>query len=201
MAQAIGLTAIGSAGILSAGSNITHGNMASRMATMQSNQLEEAARATDEAAVQENAKAQLRAKDAKKDARLLQSRIIALSAANGGINQKSVMDNLLDVEEQGEYNSLMELYNGSSAAYELHQKAKNLRIQGAATRFEGKQTRRAGNMAAIGSLLSATGSATSFASKYNTGNTNNVPGGTGGSASNMLSPYADMSNTKLYSKY
>lgn len=202
MGQALGLGVLAGGGILSAGSAHTQGQTASRMATMQAGQLDKYAGQVDEAATEEQAKSQIRAKQARRDAALLQSRIIALAAANGGVNQKSVMDNLLDVQEKGEYNSLMELYNGSSSAYELRRKADQLRMQAIGTRFEGKQARKTGNLAAIGSLLQTGGTMASFASKFsNTGSNTafsaNQNINTGG---NIFAPYTS-ENTQLTTSF
>lgn len=189
MGQALGLGAMGAGGILSAGAAHTQGQTASRMATMQASQLDKYAGQVDEAAIEEQAKSQIKAKQARRDATLLQSRIIALAAAGGGgVNQKSVVDNLLDVQEKGEYNSLMELYNGSSSAYELRRKADQLRMQAIGTRFEGRQARKAGNMAAIGSLLQTGGNMALFSSKFS-----NAGG-------NVFSPYSSQ-NTQLTTSF
>lgn len=200
MGQALGLGAMAGGGILSAGTAHIQGQTASRMATMQAGQLDKYAGQVDEAATEEQAKSQIRAKQAKRDATLLQSRIIALAAANGGINQKSVMDNLLDVQEKGEYNSLMELYNGSSSAYELRRKADQLRMQAISTRFEGKQARKAGNMAAVGSILQTGGQMASFSSKFTNANTMSPANQNLNTGGNMFSPYSSQ-NTQLTTSF
>lgn len=168
MAQALAIAGIGAGGILSAGSAFNQGQAASRMGNIQANSLEEFAAQLDASANTQEGVSQAKAKDSKRQARLLQSRIIALAAANGGSTQeKNVNDILLNVGEEGEYRALMDLYNGSSAAYELRSKAISLRNNALVSRFEGKQTRRASNMAAIGGLFSSAGSAATFGSKYN----------------------------------
>ncbi len=203
MGQALALGAMASGGILSAGAAHTQGQTASRMATINAGQLDKYAGQVDEAATEEQAKSQIRAKQARKDATLLQSRIIALAAAGGGgVNQKSVVNNLLDVQEKGEYNSLMELYNGSSSAYELRRKADQLRMQAIGTRFEGREARKAGNMAAIGSILQTGGNMASFSSKFSNAGGNamspaNQNLNTGG---NVFSPYSSQ-NTQLTTSF
>ena len=168
MAQALAIGAIGAGGILGAGSVYTSGQQASRMATMNAGQLEEQARGLDQSAIEQQGVSQIRAKETKRQATLLQSRLIALAAAGGGSTQeKSINDNLLNIEGEGEYRALMDLYNGDSAAYELRNKALGLRKQAVATRFEGKAARKAGTMAAFGSILNSAGSAASFSSKFN----------------------------------
>lgn len=169
MAQAIAIGAIAGGGILGASANHQLGQAASRMGTMNANQLEIAANQTDEAASTQEGISQLKAKDTKRQARLLQSRVIALAAANGGdTSEKNVNDAIVGIEGEGEYRALMDLYNGSSAGYELRNKARFLRNQATVSRWEGKQARRAGNMAAFGSILSATGQgASTFGNKYN----------------------------------
>lgn len=206
MAKAAGLGALVGGGILSAGTTYTQGQLASRVATMQAGQLGRLANQYDDAATQEFGKGTIKAKSARKEADLVESRIIALAAANGGVNQKSVMKNLLEVKEKGEYNSLMELYNGSSAAYELRRKADQIRGEAAVTLFEGRQARRNANQAAVGSLLSTAGTSASFSSKFNTGNNANFNSpNTGGNVNlntggNMFAN-TNMSNTTLNSRY
>ena len=204
MGQALAIAAMAGGGILSAGAAHTQGQTASRMATMQAGQLDKYAGQVDEAAIEEQAKSQIKAKQARKDATLLQSRIIALAAAGGGgVNQKSVVNNLLEVQEKGEYNSLMELYNGSSSAYELRRKADQLRIQAIGTRFEGREARKAGNMAAIGSLLQTGGQMASFSSKFNTtsgGNTMSPTNQNLNTSGNVFAPYSSQ-NTQLTTSF
>jgi hypothetical protein len=206
MLKAGGLGLIAGSSIYSAGTAHIQGQLASRFATMQAGQLDRLANQYDDAAKEEFGKGTVKAKSARKDADLLQSRIMALSAANGGVNQKSVVKNLLEVEEKGEYNSLMELYNGSSAAYELRRKADQIRGEAVVTRFEGRNARRSGNQAAIGSLLSGAGSAATFASKFNT-NTNNLNTPNTSKANINLNTggnvfaNTNMPNTTLNSKY
>lgn len=204
MGQALAIAAMAGGNILSAGAAHTQGQTASRMATMQAGQLDKYAGQVDEAAIEEQAKSQIKAKQARKDATLLQSRIIALAAAGGGgVNQKSVVNNLLEVQEKGEYNSLMELYNGSSSAYELRRKADQLRIQAIGTRFEGREARKAGNMAAIGSLLQTGGQMASFSSKFNTtsgGNTMSPTNQNLNTSGNVFAPYSSQ-NTQLTTSF
>jgi hypothetical protein len=200
MGKALGIGAIASGGILSAGSQFTQGQLSSRLATMQANQIDNLANQYDDTAKEEFGKATMRAKDARSDKEQLQSRIIALAAANGGVNQKSVINTLLDVEEKGEYNSLMELYNGSSAAYELRRKADQTRMQAISTRFEGKQARQQGNMAAIGSLFSSAGQVATFSSKFNQNTQPNVSNQNQNTGGNMFSSYASR-NTNLTTSF
>jgi hypothetical protein len=205
MGKAAGLGAIAGGSIYSAGTTYAQGQLASRFATMQAGQLDRLANQYDESAKEEFGKGTVKAKSAREDADLLQSRIMALAAANGGVNQKSVVKNLLEVEGKGEYNSLMELYNGSSAAYELRRKADQIRAEAVITRFEGRQARKQANQAAIGSLLSGAGSAATFASKFNTNTGNFNSPNTSGANMNLNTGgniFANsMPNTTLNSKY
>lgn len=204
MLKAGGLGLMAGGALYSAGSTYAQGQLASRLATMQAGQLDRLANEYDDTAKEEFGKGTIKAKSARKDADLLESRIVALAAANGGVNQKSVIKNLLEVKEKGEYNSLMELYNGSSAAYELRRKADQLRGEAVVTRFEGRQARRQANQAAIGSLLSAGASAASFSSKFNTGGSNFNPQSGGNMNLNTggnIFANTNMSNTTLSSKY
>lgn len=206
MAKGLGIGAMAGGSIYSAGTAYAQGQLASKFATMQAGQLDRLASQYDDSAAEEFGKGTIRAKSVKKDKELLQSRIIALAAANGGVNQKSVVKNLLDVEEKGEYNSLMELYNGSSAAYELRRKADQIRGEAAVTRFEGRQARTNANQMAISSLLTGAGQAASFSSKFNTGSNNfqspssQSPNTNLNSGGNIFAN-TRMSNTTLNSKY
>lgn len=198
MAQALAIAGIGAAGIISAQSQHQQGQAASRMATIQAGQLEEQARQTEEAAKSQEGASQIKALEQKRQARLLQSSVIARAAASGATtSDKNVNDILLNIEGEGEYRALMDLYNGSSAAYELRNRARAMRGQALVTRFEGKQARRAGNVAAFGSLLSTAGTAASFGSKFNTSGS--------GAGSNSVYPSTSMgggmSNTNLQVNY
>lgn len=204
MGQSLGLGALAVSGILSSGASSSQGQIASRMATIKAGQLDKYAGQVNEAATEEEAKSQIKAKQVRRDSALLQSRIIALAAANGGVNQKSVIENLQKVQERGEYNSLMELYNGSSSAYELRRKADQLKMEAIGTRFEGKQARKAGNMAAVGSILQTAGQMYSFSSKFNTTNQNvgsqNIGNQNLNTGGNIFAPYTSQ-NTQLTTSF
>lgn len=193
MAQALAIAGMVGGGILSAGSAFQQGQAASRMATIQANQLDESATQLEESAKQQEGVSQLKAAESKRQARLLQSRVIALAAANGGdTSEKNINDILLNIEGEGEYRALMDLYNGSSAGYELRNRARTARQQSLVTRFEGRQARRAGNMAAFGGLLSSAGSAASFSSKYNGSNSGGYNSGPPPANYGSYSPNTDL---------
>ena len=168
MAQGLAVAGIGGGGLLASYGSHQQGQSASRAATMNAAQLDYAARQTDIAANQQEAAGQMRATETKRQARLLQSRAIAVAAAGGAsTGEKNINDIVTNIAGEGEYRALIDLYNGNSAGYELRSKAQGLRAQAIVTRYEGKQARRAGNMAAFGGLLSAGGAAaTTFGSKY-----------------------------------
>lgn len=74
----------------------------------------------NQAAGQEEAAAQIRAKEAKRQARLQQSRVLALAAASGGgAMDTDVMNIIAGFEEEGDLAARTELYQGSENARRL----------------------------------------------------------------------------------
>ncbi len=93
----------------------------------------------------EMAASQREAMKRRKESTLANSRNIAVAAASGaGVDNPTVTDIMSDVEAQGAYNALTEMYRGRVAKSELDAEA-------ATTKMKGRQ-------AMIGSLLDAGGS-------------------------------------------
>jgi hypothetical protein len=90
----------------------------------------------------------------RKQARLLSSRGLAVAAASGaGASDPTVVNQLADIEAQGEYNALGTLYESEDAARDLE--------------YSGKLADAEGRAGAFGSLLQAGGSA--YANTLTTG--------------------------------
>lgn len=164
---AAGLAAMAVGGVLQGYSSHLAGKEASRNATLAASQLEENAKMYDTAAGQQQAIAQRKAAESKRQNRLLQSRIIAVNAAGGGSSgEKNVADLLSKTEGEGEYSALNYLFEGDTRAQDLRNRATSTRNQAKTTLYEGRSARSAGNIGAISGLLSTAGSMASFKSKY-----------------------------------
>lgn len=97
---------------------------------------------------EEQAIGQRRAMQARREKDLALSRIQAVAAASGGGADDSSITNLMQgVEQQGNYNSMLELYHGSTARSKTYASA-------AARRAEGRS-------ALTGSIIGAAGGAAS----------------------------------------
>jgi len=155
-------------GLLSANSQAQAGNMQSRMATSVAGQYAQNANLADTAAANAVAGGQRGASEALRQNKMLQSRQIALAAANGAsTSEKNIADLLARTAGQGEYEALSALYEGDTKGQAQKNEAIGLRNKAATTLFEGKQARRAGNIGAISSLIGSGAQAGSFYSKYN----------------------------------
>lgn len=133
------------AGAVSAISAIQEGNRLKAARDLEVRQLEADALA-------EAATAQRAAETERKRARLLQSRVRALSAASGaGAFDPTIVDIMSDIQQEGELRALNALYEGGTAAQGLEFSA-NIR------RREGREARRAGSIRAVDRLFSTTGS-------------------------------------------
>lgn len=106
---------------------------------------------------QEKAYAQRRAIEQRRQARLVQSRALALAAAGGAADDPSVVRIIGDIAGRGEYEAMLELFEGNVAARDLLAQAK-------ATRAAGKEAYRAGRLGAAATAISGFGS---MYSKYN----------------------------------
>jgi hypothetical protein len=127
--------------ILGGASTIMGGGEAEAAAKQQSAQLKANA-------IAEGATAQRQAINERQKARLLQSRVTALTAAGGGdTTDAGTQDILSDLENQGEYNALTALWNGDD-------RAAGLRSQANATMYEGKATKRSSYAKGAGTILS-----------------------------------------------
>jgi hypothetical protein len=103
------------------------------------------------AAGQEQAYAQRRAIEQRRQARLVKSRALALAAAGGAADDPSVTRVLGDIAGAGEYDAMVELFEGDVAA-------RNLRSQARATKAAGKEAYRAGRLGAVATSISGFGS-------------------------------------------
>jgi hypothetical protein len=122
----------------------------------------------EQAAGQEEAVSQLKAKEELRQSRLKQSRVLALvGASGGGTLDQDVMNIIGGFAEEGDYNARSELYQGS-------ERARNLRTQGQAGIWQGESSARSiqyeGASKASELRSKATGTlmagASSLASKY-----------------------------------
>lgn len=132
------------------------GQAASRAASAQQEQLRRKA-------MNEFALAQGRAKEERRQAKLLQSNAIARAASSGGgVFDKSTADIVADIGVRGEYNAMSQLYEGEA-------RKDDLLYQGALERYKGQQARRAGNMGAFTTALDTASSIASMGAQYGKG--------------------------------
>lgn len=135
---------------IGAASTIAQGNAQERMAEIRARQLREQSLA-------DQAEAQVVAKEERKKAEHLQSRVKALTGASGtGFDSPNVVNTMADIDEQGAYNALAALYSGNTSA-------RSKRLASQMARMEGSQAR-SNAYARAGSTILASGD--SFAQRY-----------------------------------
>lgn len=138
---------------VAAASTIAQGNVQEQMGKIRAQQLREQALA-------DQAESQQLAKQERKKAAFLNSRVRALTAASGtGLDSPNVVNTMADIDEQGAYNALAALYSGNTSA-----RTKRLAAQMAA--YEGKTQKSQSYARAAGTILS---SGDSFAQRYGGG--------------------------------
>lgn len=146
--------------VISTVGTIQQGKAANAQAQSQANQLEARAK-------QERAVAQMAAIEEKRQAERVSSRAKTLIAAQGGdTTDVGSQDLLSEIAGEGEYRSLIQLYEGE-------EKAKGNEFQAQSVRAEGKAAKKAAMMSAIGNTLSF---ASSSYDKFGGGGTNPTGG-------------------------
>lgn len=123
---------------------VSAGHAESRAATFEANQMQEQA-------LEERGAAQRDSIEQKRQAKLVESRALAISAAGGSAGGVTDINIAGDIKAEGKYRSM-------SALFEGEERARGLETGAAVRRYEGREARRAGNIAAIGSVLDAGGS-------------------------------------------
>jgi hypothetical protein len=125
---------------LSAVGQIQQGKQAQKMADYKADQLEQQAGQT-------RAVAQRKSSALRRQAALAESRTLAVAAASGaGAADKTVMDIMSGIYEQGELNA-------QAAIYEGEERARGMEMSAAGARIEGKQAKRAGYIGAAGTIM------------------------------------------------
>lgn len=141
MAQAIPLALMAGSTLLSAGGTIAGANA-------QAGQLRSEATQLDAMAGTDRASSQRTAAEQKRQARIIQSRALAVAAASGGgASDPTVINILSRLEGEGEYRSLVALYEGEESA-------RSKEAQAIARRKEAKNVKRAGYISAASTVLS-----------------------------------------------
>lgn len=141
MAQAIPIALMAASTAISAGGTILGSNAEAKQLRGESDQL-------IEMAGQDRASSQREAAEQRRQARLLQSRALAVGAATGGASDPTVVNILANLEGEGEYRALTALYEGEEAA-------RSKEMQARARRREAKNTKRAGLINAGSQVLQA----------------------------------------------
>jgi len=141
VAQAIPIALMAASTAISAGGTILGSNAEAKQLRGESDQL-------IEMAGQDRASSQREAAEQRRQARLLQSRALAVGAATGGASDPTVVNILANLEGEGEYRALTALYEGEEAA-------RSKEMQARARRREAKNTKRAGLINAGSQVLQA----------------------------------------------
>jgi hypothetical protein len=149
MAQAIPFAIMAAGSLLNAGGTIIGANSEAKELRTQAAQLDAQAGTT-------RASSQRQAMEERRQARLVQSRQLALAAAGGGADDPSVVNAMADVEGEGSYRAAAALYDGDT-------QAQGYEAQAAANRRGAKSVKTAGALKAAGTILSA---GTSLFGKY-----------------------------------
>jgi hypothetical protein len=192
----LAVTAVAGAA-MSASSTIAQGNAAAAQAQAQQQALEYQAKQKEVQAGQERAASQRNAQVRRKEAELAASRGLAVSAASGGGALDPTVVNILgDIEGEGEYQALMEMYGGE-------QRARNLESGAALNQYEGQMAYAAGQAAKKNSRISAAGQFMSTAgqlgySAYKGGMFSNSPGA---GSSNTILDSTNRATPSMYSQY
>ncbi|HHH1850564.1 TPA: hypothetical protein ACPZUE_000020 [Yersinia enterocolitica] len=128
--------------LLNAFGSVSSGNASSSMSLQEAAQLDSQATTT-------RAQSQIQAREDRRQARLAESRAQALAAASGAnANSTSFVNNISDMESQGELNALTSLWSGN-------QQANVMKSMANAKRMEASSAKKAGGIGALSSVLSA----------------------------------------------
>lgn len=89
-------------------------------------------------AEEDKALAGLKSRHASREKKLAQSRVVAVAAGSGGdASDATVTDIMADIESQGQYNALAEMYSGFSSAEKKYASAASVQAQGKAAKTAG----------------------------------------------------------------
>lgn len=128
--------------LLNAFGSSKQGSASSAMSEFEASQLDRQANSTQ-------AQSQRQAMEDRRQARLAESRALAVGAASGAsADSTSFVNNISNIESLGELNALTSLYGGNEQASYLRKSAE-------AKRLEGKAAKSAGGIGALTSVLSA----------------------------------------------
>lgn len=142
MAQAIPLALMAAGTAVSAAGTIGGANAEAKELRTEAGQL-------DQQAGQDRASSQRTGAEQKRQAKLLQSRALAVAGASGGgVNDPTVVNILANLEGEGEYRMLTALYEGE-------EEARSKELQAAARRREAKNVKKAALFNAAGQVLQA----------------------------------------------
>lgn len=147
------------------------GSQAKKISKIQAGQLEENANLLDYSANATEATGINAASTEKRKAKLIESRILALNAADGGSStDKNIAELLANTSAEGEYNALNAIYEGSSRATQIRNEAISNRNQAKITRYTGKETKKAANIESMNTLVRASSKGYGFYNKYGNAN-------------------------------
>lgn len=114
---------------------------------------------------QERAASQREALEQRRQAKLLSSRAQAIAGKQGGALDPSVVENIADIDAEGEYRKMVALYGGESRAQGIEYGAK-------VKRYQGQTTKSAYQMKGLSTLLSG---GASLGTTYGGGTQDDLP--------------------------
>lgn len=139
--------------IATAVSTIFSANQARQEGEQRKEAAEYQARQLEQNAGQAQAAAQRAAAERRREAQLAQSRALAVAAASGGgASDPTVVDIISDLNAEGTYRSMLELYEGDD-------RARLLRQQAASARYSGEVAAQAGRSNAVATIFKGATSA------------------------------------------
>lgn len=156
-AASMAMTAVGTAA--SAAGTIAGGNAAATAGRLKQQAANSEAEQETDNAASEFAAAQRRSLDTRMKTGLLQSSLTS-KAGGSGFNAAtgSMLNDAGEIGQRGEYQALMDIFQGDNARTGLLNKATATRYGGAADEWAGEQQKSASRLAAIGTIAGGAGS-------------------------------------------
>lgn len=180
MAAMIPFIAMGASTLMSASAAQQRGEAAARVGRLRKNEADFEAAQYDSNAGQAVAASQRAAMDQERQARIVQSRALAVAAGSGaGASDPTVTNVISKIAQEGKYRSMLALYQGEEQARQLKAGAAAKRYEGDAALAGGIDALSASKFGVASTLLSGAGKGYTMYDKYGTGS----PASSGGMSS------------------
>lgn len=145
------------ASALAAYGSYESGQEAKRQAQAQAVEREFEADQLDQIASNEIGAAQRQAEGERRKSRIMQSRALALGAADGGASDPTVVDIISDLAAEGSLAAAAVMYQGQERARQAKMGAAARRFEGANSLIAGRAAERAGTIRAVGTGMTLYG--------------------------------------------